>query len=162
MREAPGGVDRAQAEGEEHCGDDEVGDHGDPREEREADEAELGGVVVAGVDGRREHGEDGLGRGVGDVVVARDEGEERVELVRGEEVAAAERAMGGRVFEALLEHPLGEAALVDDVEVVAAEHGRGGLGGPDRLVADAAAVVRGEAELKRAGRVGRVWCLCGV
>ena len=49
-----------------------------------------------------------------------------------------------------------------DVEVVAAEHGRGGLGGPDRLVADAAAVVRGEAELKRAGRVGRVWCLCGV
>jgi len=70
--------------------------------------------------------------------------------------------MGGRVFEALLEHPLGEAAVVDDVEVVAAEHGRGGLGGPDRLVADAAAVVRGEAELKRAGRVGRVWCLCGV
>ena len=152
-----GRLHRAEAEREEHGGDDEVDDHRDPGEQREAHEAELGGVRVAG---RREHRDDGLGRGVGDVVVARHEREERVELVRGEEVAPAKGALRVRVLEPLLQHPLGEAAVVHDVEVVAAEHGRGGLGGPDRLVADAAAVVRREAELVRAGGVraeGRGW-----
>ena len=57
-----GRLHRAEAEREEHGGDDEVDDHRDPREQREAHEAELGGVRVAG---RREHRDHGLGWGVG-------------------------------------------------------------------------------------------------
>ena len=40
-----GRLHRAEAEREEHGGDDEVDDHRDPREQREAHEAELGGVL---------------------------------------------------------------------------------------------------------------------